>query len=412
MLRPLFASVRRPALGAIAVACLLSACSSSKSGSSAASGTRPATTNAPTTSTLAASGTNPHGDLQAARIRLTEVTAGLDKPVAIAARHGTTTLYVADQVGDIRAIVDGRLSSQRVLDLRGHVSDGNEQGLLGLTFSPDGTHVYIDFTDVRGDSHVREFAMKGDVADPSTRRELLFQKQPFPNHNGGEVLTGPDGMLYIGFGDGGGGGDPMDNGQNKATLLGKILRIDPNASATGAYSVPADNPFVSAPRARPEIWQWGLRNPWRFSFDRATGDLWIGDVGQNAYEEIDFAKAGVGGRNFGWSQREGLHKYKGNRPAGAVDPVYEYSHADGGVAVTGGYVYRGKRIPDLVGAYVFTDYAQGHITALEQHDGRIGAQRVLDESITTGISSFGEDNAGELYVLDLAGKVWRIDPAG
>jgi glucose/arabinose dehydrogenase len=175
--------------------------------------------------------------------------------------------------------------------------------------------------------------------------------------------------------------------------------------------VPSDNPFVNDANARPETWDWGFRNPWRFSFDRATGDLWVGDVGQNAWEEIDFAKAGTRGLNFGWSLREGTHNYKGARPAGEVDPVYEYSHASGGVAVTGGYVYRGTRIPDLVGSYVFADYAEGNITALQQHNGRVSAHRELDHSITSGISSFGQDNSGELYALDLSGKLWRIDPA-
>ena len=392
----------------------IAACGSSGAkSSSGTTGTLPATTNAPTTAPASPSSSAPSTppDFAAARIKLTQVVGGLDKPVAFAPRHGSRTLYVANQVGDIRAIVGGHLAPTRVLDLRGHVSTGNEQGLLGLAFSPDGTHLYIDFTDRAGDTHVQEFAMKGDVADTATRRELLFQKQPFPNHNGGEVVFGPDGMLYIGLGDGGSGGDPMNNGQNKDVLLGKILRIDPKASATGPYSVPADNPFVGQPDERPEIWQWGLRNPWRFSFDRATGDVWIGDVGQNAYEEIDFAKAGAGGVNFGWSQREGFHKYKGDRPAGEVDPVYEYSHADGGVAVTGGYVYRGSRIPNLVGTYVFADYSEGQVIALRQRDGTVLAHRGLAEGFANGISSFGQDNTGELYVLDLAGKVWRVDPA-
>jgi Glucose/sorbosone dehydrogenases len=404
--------VRKPLLVAFVVVVLLGACSSSKH-SSATTGTRPATANAPTTSTSRSStSTTAAPDFAAAQIHLTEITAGLEKPVAFAPRHGSDTLYVANQVGDIRAIGGGHLLPTRVLDLRGQVSGGNEQGLLGLTFSPDGTHLYIDFTDPTGDTHVQEFAMKGDVADVASRRELLFQKQPFANHNGGEVLTGPDGMLYIGLGDGGSAGDPMNNGQNKSVLLGKILRIDPHANAKGPYGAPSDNPFAATVGNRPEIWQWGLRNPWRFSFDRATHDLWIGDVGQNAYEEVDFAKAGASGLNFGWSQREGLHKYKGDRPAGSVDPVSEYSHADGGVSVTGGYVYRGTRIPDLVGAYVFADFSQGRVTALEQHGGRVVSKRILDGVIQTGISSFGQDNAGELYVLDLSGnKVWRIDPA-
>jgi glucose/arabinose dehydrogenase len=205
----------------------------------------------------------------------------------------------------------------------------------------------------------------------------------------------------------------MNNAQNKNVLLGKILRINPNASPTGAYSVPADNPFVADASARAEVWQYGLRNPWRFSFDRATGDLWIGDVGQGAWEEIDFAKAGADGINFGWNPREGAHHYKGARPAGTVDPVYEYSHAaDGGIAVTGGYVYRGKRIPNLVGAYLWADEARGHITALQVQGGRVLKSRQLDGVIDSGLSSFGEDNAGELYALDLGhGTVSRIDPA-
>ena len=300
----------------------------------------------------------------------------------------------------------------RVLDLRGKVSGGNEQGLLGLTFAPDGTHLYVDFTDTAGDTHVQEFAMKGDVADTGSRRELLFVKQPFSNHNGGEVTFGPDGMLYIGLGDGGSGGDPMGNGQNNTQLLGKILRINPKATATGPYSVPADNPFVSNQQNRPEIWQWGLRNPWRFSFDRATGNMWIGDVGQNAYEEVDFATAGKGGINFGWSQREGLHEFKGPRPAGAVDPVIEYAHEDGGVSVTGGYVYRGTRIPNLVGAYLYADFSAGHVIAAQQQAGRVVSSRDMDAIVSGGLSSFGQDNSGELYVLNLGeGQVMRIDPA-
>jgi glucose/arabinose dehydrogenase len=406
-------NVRRTLLVIVAVACGLSACSSSKKATTT-TGTRASTTPAPTTTAKPRSTTTKPAppNFAAAQVRLTEIATGLEKPVAFSPRHGTNTLYVANQGGDIRALAAGKLAPTRVLDLRGQVSGGNEQGLLGITFSPDGTHLYVDFTDNTGDTHVQEYAMRGDVADVGSRRELLFVKQPFANHNGGEVLIGPDGMLYIGLGDGGSAGDPMNNGPNKSVLLGKILRINPTASATGAYSVPADNPFVSTPDARPEIWQWGLRNPWRFSFDRATGDLWIGDVGQNAYEEIDFAKAGAAGLNFGWSQREGTHRYKGARPAGAVDPVYEYSHADGGIAVTGGYVYRGKRIPNLVGAYLWADEARGHVIALQVQGGHVLKSRPLDAVVNTGLSSFGEDNAGELYALDLGGgRVLRIDPA-
>ena len=405
--------VRKAFLVAVVVACALGACSSSKSKSSGSTGTRPSTTPAPTTTTPPSTTSKPvPPNFASARIRLTTIATGLEKPVGFSPRHGTNTLYIANQGGDIRAFAGGRLLPTRVLDLRGAVSGGNEQGLLGMTFSPDGSHLYVDFTDTAGDTHVQEFAMNGDVADVGSRRELLFVNQPFSNHNGGEVVIGPDEMLYIGLGDGGSAGDPMNNGQNNRQLLGKILRINPKATASGAYSVPADNPFVSNQQDRPEIWQWGLRNPWRFSFDRATGDLWIGDVGQGSYEEIDFAKAGAGGINFGWSQREGLHQFKGPLPAGAVDPVHEYSHADGGVSVTGGYVYRGKRIPNLVGAYLYADYSQGHIIALQQQRGRVVRVRDLNAVVDGGVSSFGQDNAGELYVLDLSGgSVLRIDPA-
>ena len=400
--------------GLVAFVIALAACGSGSSkGATTTTGTRPAITDAPTTTTTVAASTTVAAapDFARAKIKLTLVSGGLNRPVAFSPRRGTKTLYVANQTGDVRAIVNGHLSPTRVLDLRGAVSTGNEQGLLGITFSPDGTHLYVSYTDTNGNSVIQEYAMNGDVANIASRRRLLSVDQPFANHNGGEVLTGPDGMLYIGLGDGGSEGDPQNNGQNQKTLLSKILRINPKATATGPYSVPSDNPFVNNPNARPETWDWGLRNPWRFSFDRTTGDLWVGDVGQNAWEEIDFATAGTGGLNFGWSLREGTHNYKGARPVGEVDPVYEYSHAAGGVAVTGGYVYRGARIPDLVGSYVFADYAEGNITALQQHNGRVTAHRELDHSITSGISSFGQDNRGELYALDLSGKLWRIDPA-
>ena len=406
--------MRRSVVVAVVVAFALGACGGSDDkDTSESTGTRPSTTPAPTTSTSPPTTVKPTPpDFAKAQIRLTPFASGLEKPIALSPRKGTNTLYVANQGGDIRAIAGGRLLPARVLDLRGQVSGGNEQGLLGLTFSPDGSLLYINFTDREGDTHVQEFTMKGDVADVGSRRELLFVNQPFSNHNGGEVLIGPDEMLYIGLGDGGSAGDPMNNGQNNRQLLGKLLRINPKATANGAYSVPADNPFVSNQQNRPEIWQWGLRNPWRFTFDRATGDLWIGDVGQNAWEEIDFAKAGASGINFGWAPREGAHEFKGPAPAGAVDPVHEYSHADGGVSVTGGYVYRGRRIPNLVGAYLYADFSVGRVIALQHQGGRVIANRDMNAAVDGGLSSFGEDNSGELYVLNLGGgTVLRIDPA-
>jgi glucose/arabinose dehydrogenase len=397
-----------------AVACLaLAACSSSKSkATNTTNGTIPATSGkATTTTSSSAPAATVAPNFAAARITLTKIASGLNSPIALAPRHGTSTLYIADQDGIVRAFANGRLLPTPVLDVKRLIKSGGEQGLLGITFSPDGTKLYIDYTDTNGDTNVDELHMQGDVAQLSTRRRVLLVQQPYANHNGGEVLTGPDGMLYIGLGDGGSEQDPNNEGQNRSTLLSKILRIDPNATATGPYSVPSNNPWVGQAGSRPETWEWGLRNPWRFSFDKQTGDLWTGDVGQNTWEEVDFAKAGQGGLNYGWSLREGDHKFKGDRPAGEVDPVYEYSHASGGVAVTGGYVYRGTRIPNLVGTYVFCDYYQAQIIGLQQHNGVVTAHRPLGQS-QGEVSSFGQDNNGELYVADLeGGSVFRIDPA-
>jgi glucose/arabinose dehydrogenase len=271
--------------------------------------------------------------------------------------------------------------------------------------------LYVNFTDVDGDTRVVAYAMAGDRADPSSRREVLFVDQPYSNHNGGNLVFGPDGYLYIGLGDGGSGGDPHGNAQSLGTLLGKMLRIDPRPADGAPYRIPADNPFVTTPGARPEIWAYGLRNPWRYSFDRATGDLWIGDVGQSAWEEVDRQPASsTGGENYGWNVREGSHPYAaGGSPPGAVDPVFDYSHSDGGCVVTGGYVYRGAAIPDLVGTYVFADFCLGKIEGL-----RLDGDQVVHEQLGVAagpVSSFGEDAQGELYILSLAGGVYRLAPA-
>src|SRR5205823_890591 len=219
------------------------------------------------------------------------------------------------------------------------------------------------------------------------------------------------GDLYIGLGDGGSEGDPQNRGQNLDTLLGKILRIDPREGGPRPYAIPNDNPFVGRADARPEIWAYGLRNPWRFSFDRTSGDLWIGDVGQNAWEEVDFQRAGSpGGQNYGWRLREGDHEYTGAPPADNVDPIYEYSHDTGGCVVTGGFVYRGAKIRDLQGAYVFSDYCLGKVTALVQRGNRVVAHQALGPRADL-ISSFGEDEQGELYVLSLDGPVYKLVPA-
>jgi glucose/arabinose dehydrogenase len=271
--------------------------------------------------------------------------------------------------------------------------------------------VYVNYTDLSGDGRIAEYTMRGDRADTSTRRELLFFDDPYPNHNGGNLVFGPDGMLWIGMGDSGSGGDPADNAQSLGTLFGKMLRIDPEASGGRPYTIPADNPFVERDGARPEIWAYGLRNPWRYAFDRSTGDLWIGDVGQNAWEEIDFVAAGSkGGENFGWARLEGSHEFKGAAPPGAVGPIHEYRNGEGGCSVSGGYVYRGARIPGLTGAYLFSDYCASTVMGLRQSGGRRIELEALGLELPT-IVSFGEDADGELYVLSLEGEIARIDPA-
>jgi len=226
------------------------------------------------------------------------------------------------------------------------------------------------------------------------------------------VVFGPDGYLYIGMGDGGSAGEPQGNGQSLGTLLGKMLRIEPRPTGGKPYGIPPDNPFVGRTGGiRPEIWAYGLRNPWRWSFDRETGDLWIGDVGQGAWEEIDFQPAGSkGGQNYGWNRLEGTHPYRASTPPpSAVPPIYEYSHAAGGCAVTGGYVYRGGQISGLAGAYLFTDYCGGALTALVQRGGRVVQQRVLGRGLPS-IVSFGQDQDGELYLLSLQGPVYKLMP--
>ena len=335
----------------------------------------------------------------------------LEQPLALAVRPGDPGLYVAQKTGRVIAVRNGRVDPSPVLDLSEQVSLGSEQGLLGLAFSPSGQHLYVNFTDTNGDTRVAGYAMRKGRADPATRRDVLLVDQPYSNHNGGNLVFGPDGYLYIGLGDGGSGGDPHGNGQSLTTLLGKMLRVDPRPSGERPYAIPRDNPFVDRPGARPEIWAYGLRNPWRYSFDRETGDLWIGDVGQSGWEEVDFQSSGSsGGENHGWNLMEGDHRYAGDDPpAEAVRPVFEYSHDGGGCTVTGGYVYRGESIPDLYGSYVFGDFCLGELSALRLRNGRVIDHRVLGP-LVPNLSSFGEDPRGELYAMSLGGELYRLAP--
>jgi glucose/arabinose dehydrogenase len=373
--------------------------------------TRSAETSGATTSS------NPAGDLDAVRIVLSPV-ADVESPTAMAVRDGDTSLYVAEQAGLVRAVRDGALDPEPVLDLTNRVQSGGEQGLLGLAFSPDGSRLYVHYSDRTngGDNQIDEYQVEESVADPSSRRPILTVETLQANHNGGQLAFGPDGLLYIGLGDGGAAADRGEghasggNGQSLETLLGKILRIDPTASAGEPYAIPADNPFADG-GGRPEIWAYGLRNPWRFAFDRETDDLWIGDVGQNAWEEIDFMPAGEGaGANYGWARLEGTHPFEGEPPADAVAPIFEYPNPNQGCSVTGGFVYRGARIPDLEGAYVFADYCEGELRALTQRGGQVTAERLLGVR-AENVAAFGEDGDGELYVLSQGDGLLRVDPA-
>jgi glucose/arabinose dehydrogenase len=341
------------------------------------------------------------------RVRLVRI-ATLDQPLGMAVRQGDEALYVAQKTGQVVALRDGAVDRRPVVDLSDEVSQGGEQGLLGIAFSPDGARLYTNHTDVDGHTHVTEWTMSGTGADPNSRREVLFVRQPFSNHNGGDLVFGPDEYLYIGLGDGGSGGDPMGNAQSLETMLGKMLRIDPRSGGGDPYTIPPDNPFLRRPGARPEIWAFGLRNPWRYSFDRATGDLWIADVGQNEREEIDRQEAGsAGGENYGWDRLEGTRPFEGDAPQGAVPPVFDYGRERGGTVI-GGYVYRGSRIPGLAGAYLFGDFFEPELQSLRLSGGEARV-RGLGVSVEN-LVSFGEDAAGELYALSLSGPVFRIAP--
>jgi glucose/arabinose dehydrogenase len=329
----------------------------------------------------------------------------LQRPVDLQV-DGSGRLFVIEKVGRIRIIENGQLLEAPFLDISERVgSNGNEQGLLGFAFHPqyqENGRFFVNYTDTRGDTVISRFQATSDpnVADPNSEVLLFGFDQPFPNHNGGVMVFGPDGYLYIGSGDGGAAGDPMGNAQNTDTMLGKILRVDVDSAEP--YAVPSDNPFGN------EVWAYGLRNPWRMSFDKATGDLYIGDVGQGEWEEIDFLPTGSpGGANFGWDHREGAHDYEGGGPEGMIDPVAEYSHPEGGCSVTGGHVYRGS-MSEWNGIYLYGDYCTGMIWGLIQIDGGWQTQLLFDVDVT--ITSFGQDDEGEIYLISDNGGIFRLAP--
>lgn len=350
-------------------------------------------------------------------IELATVVAGLRAPVHLThAAEGTTHLYVVEQAGRVWVVDGDRLRPRAFLDIAERVASGGEKGLLSIAFHPrhaDNGYVFVNYTTERGKlvSRISRFTRAAaDRLDPDSEKIILEVDQPYGNHNGGQLAFGPDGYLYIGFGDGGSANDPRGHGQNPNTLLGAILRIDVDKTDPGlAYAVPADNPFRARRGFRPEIWAYGLRNPWRFSFDAATGTLYAADVGQDDREEIDVIEKGA---NYGWNIMEGdictPAVARSCRREGLRLPIHTYSHREGR-SVTGGFVYRGKAIPDLVGAYLFADYVSGHIWALRYRDGRVTAQARLVANSGRFISSFGEGPDGELYVLDhRAGEIVKI----
>lgn len=375
--------------------------------------TAAATTGAPTTPAPAPPPAPPAGpNLGAAALSLTPVVK-LDQPIFLTAKPGgDPTLYVAERNGRIVAVANGAVGAV-VLDMQDLTQGGGERGLLGFAFSPDGRLLYTSYTNNDGNSVIDEYALAADgTADVGTRRQVLFQRQPYANHNGGQISFGPDGMLYVGLGDGGSGGDPQRYGLKLDSLLGKLLRIDPRQTEGAAYAVPADNPFVEEPGARPEIWSIGLRNPWRFSHDAATGDLWIGDVGQNAWEEVDWVRAADGagrGANFGWSAWEGNHRFNDDQnPDDHTPPVHEYAHGALGCSITGGYVYRGTAVPALYGAYVFADYCTAGLRAIDPANPSVA---VPVHDAPGNIVSFGQGPGNELYVLSFDGNVYRVGAA-
>jgi glucose/arabinose dehydrogenase len=346
------------------------------------------------------------------------VVSGLRAPLDLQSVPGDgERLYVVEQGGRIRVVRNGQIAGT-FLDITGRLSSGGERGLLGLVFHPQfatNRRFFVNYTNPAGDTHISEFrASSADAADPASERVLLEVGQPFANHNGGGLAFDNPGRLLIALGDGGSGGDPLNNGQKLSTLLGKILRIDVDAGSP--YGVPADNPFRATAGARAEIWAYGLRNPFRIAIDRPTGDLYIGDVGQNAVEEIDVDPGSRrGGLNYGWRITEGSRCFNpssGCDTSGITMPIYEYSHGDG-CSVTGGVVYRGCRVPALAGTYFFADYCSAFVRSLRFASGQATEFRDWTSGLR-GIespTSFGLDAAGELYVVDQDGEIYRLEPS-
>jgi glucose/arabinose dehydrogenase len=349
-------------------------------------------------------------------LRLETVASGLDAPLfAVGAPADPSRLFILEQPGRVRVVQDGTLLAEPFLDVTGLTTGSGERGLLGLAFAPDYATsglFYVHYTDLAGDTVVAEYRRSaGDAnrADGGSARPFFRADQPFANHNGGSILFGPDGLLYVALGDGGGGGDPEGNGQDLQSKLGKILRLDP-----ATYPVPPPGNLAGAD---PDVWDYGLRNPFRASFDRATGDLYIGDVGQGAFEEINVEPAGSGGRNWGWNVTEGFECFGGGTcdTTGISFPAAVLAQRDGNCAVIGGYVYRGNAIPALRGRYLYSDLCARRVFSFVWNGSAATAPAELSpdlesEELISAFASFGEDTAGELYLIDLGGTVYRLVP--
>lgn len=344
------------------------------------------------------------------------VASGLENPLHLTSPPGDDRLFVVEQPGRIRVVDGGTLLAEPFLDITGQVTSGGEQGLLSVAFHPEFStngRFYVNYTGPDGGTRVERYLVSGDPnrADPASAKLILEQGQPFSNHNGGLLTFGPDGMLYVGLGDGGGAGDPEENGQDRSTLLGSILRIDVDGG--DPYAVPPDNPFVGQSGRRGELWAWGLRNPWRFAFDPPSGRLYVADVGQSSWEEVNAVPADEGGLNYGWNVMEGAHCFQAPScdQSGLVLPVLEYGH-DPECSVTGGHVYRGTAIPELAGHYFYADLCAGWVRSFRLEDGDATDRRQWALGDLGPVFSFGVDDRGELYVLSGDGTVYRLVDAG
>ncbi|MBW6467653.1 MAG: PQQ-dependent sugar dehydrogenase [Coriobacteriia bacterium] len=361
-------------------------------------------------------------DLAGLKIEFEPVADGFSQPLLVVdANDGSGRLFVAEKGGLLKVVSDGKIAPEPYLDLSDSVSTESERGLLGVAFPRDFAEhgrFYVSYTDPGGASVISRFREDGPIVDRESESVLLRVTQPYANHNGGHIVFGPDGYLYTSLGDGGSGGDPMGNGQDLFTPLGAMLRLDvgeaPGRSTEtdgNGYTIPADNPFADGEEGLPEIWSYGLRNPWRFSFDRETGDLWIGDVGQNAVEEINFQPASSrGGENWGWNLFEGTSAYPEGRTVTEDQndfawPIVEYRHPIGR-SVTGGYVYRGSEFPQMVGVYLYGDYVTGRVWGLVRSASGTENRELAETGMQ--VVSFGEDSEGELYLVDFRGALYRI----